>query len=202
MMTSPENSPQPEIPSETSSEGLTTTQATSNTLGAWFADLFETILLAVVLFVGINLVSARIRVESISMEPTLNPGEFLIVNKLAYRFGEMQRGDVVVFFYPLDPSQRFIKRLIGLPGDEVVVSDGKVFINGQPIKEPYISAPPTYMGTWQVPVDSVFVLGDNRNRSADSHVWGMVPLNYVIGKAIFIYWPMDRFGTVPGSLSF
>ncbi len=177
-------------------------QATNNTLTAWLTDLFETILLAVVLFVGINLVSARIRVESISMEPTLTPGEFLIVNKLAYRFGEMQRGDVIVFYYPLDTSQRFIKRLIGLPGDEVVVSDGKVFINGQPLKEPYISAPPTYMDSWQVPSDAVFVLGDNRNRSADSHVWGMVPLDYIIGKAIFIYWPLNRFGLIPGHPSF
>ncbi len=196
-MTFPENQSEPQSVSESVSS-----QATNNTLTAWLADLFETILLAVVLFVGINLVSARIRVESISMEPTLTPGEFLIVNKLAYRFGEMQRGDVIVFYYPLDTSQRFIKRLIGLPGDEVVVSDGKVFINGQALKEPYISAPPTYMGSWQVPSDAVFVLGDNRNRSADSHVWGMVPLDYIIGKAIFIYWPFDRFGLIPGHPSF
>ncbi len=196
-MTFPENQSESQSVSESVSS-----QATNNTLTAWLADLFETILLAVVLFVGINLVSARIRVESISMEPTLTAGEFLIVNKLAYRFGEMQRGDVIVFYYPLDTSQRFIKRLIGLPGDEVAVSDGKVFINGQPLKEPYISAPPTYMGSWQVPSDAVFVLGDNRNRSADSHVWGMVPLDYIIGKAIFIYWPFDRFGLIPGHPSF
>jgi len=174
----------------------------SRTLLSWLADLLETILLAVVLFVGINLVSARIRVESISMEPTLIPGEFLIVNKLAYRFGEMQRGDVVVFYYPRDPSQRYIKRIIGLPGDEVTVSGGRVFINGEPLNEPYLNAPPTYMGTWQVPPDGIFVLGDNRNRSADSHVWGMVPLNYIIGKAIFVYWPLNRFGPVPGHPSF
>lgn len=196
-MNFPENQSEPQSVSESASS-----QATNNTLTAWLADLFETILLAVVLFVGINLVSARIRVESISMEPTLTAGEFLIVNKLAYRFGAMQRGDVIVFYYPLDTSQRFIKRLIGLPGDEVVVSDGKVFINGQPLKEPYISAPPTYMGSWQVPSDAVFVLGDNRNRSADSHVWGMVPLDYIIGKAIFVYWPFDRFGLIPGHPSF
>ncbi len=174
----------------------------SRTLLSWLADLLETVLLAVVLFVGINLVSARIRVESISMEPTLIPGEFLIVNKLAYRFGEMQRGDVVVFYYPRDPSQRYIKRIIGLPGDEVTVSGGRVFINGEPLKEPYLNAPPTYMGTWQVPPDGIFVLGDNRNRSADSHVWGMVPLDYVIGKAVFVYWPLNRFGPVPGHPSF
>ncbi len=174
----------------------------SRTLLSWLADLLETVLLAVVLFVGINLVSARIRVESISMEPTLIPGEFLIVNKLAYRFGEMQRGDVVVFYYPRDPSQRYIKRIIGLPGDEVTVSGGRVFINGEPLNEPYLNAPPTYMGTWQVPPDGIFVLGDNRNRSADSHVWGMVPLDYVIGKAIFVYWPLNRFGPVPGHPSF
>ncbi len=175
---------------------------TSSGVAAWLADLLETILLAAVLFVGINLVSVRIRVESISMEPTLIPGEFVIVNKLAYRFGEMHRGDVVVFYYPRDPSQRYIKRIIGLPGDEVTISGGRVFINGAPINEPYLNAPPTYMGTWQVPRDGIFVLGDNRNRSADSHVWGMVPLDYIIGKAVFVYWPLDRFGPVPGRLTF
>ncbi len=188
--------PQPE------DEALSTETKSSQGLTAWLLDLLETILLAVVLFVGINLVSARIRVESISMEPTLIPGEFVIVNKLAYRFGEMHRGDVVVFYYPRDPSQRYIKRLIGLPGDEVTVSGGRVFINGEALNEPYLNAPPTYMGTWQVPQDGIFVLGDNRNRSADSHVWGMVPLDYIIGKAIFVYWPLDRFGPVPGHPSF
>ncbi|RMF44413.1 MAG: signal peptidase I [Anaerolineae bacterium] len=188
--------PQPE------DEALSTETKSSQGLTAWLLDLLETILLAVVLFVGINLVSARIRVESISMEPTLIPGEFVIVNKLAYRFGEMHRGDVVVFYYPRDPSQRYIKRIIGLPGDEVTVSGGRVFINGEALNEPYLNAPPTYMGTWQVPQDGIFVLGDNRNRSADSHVWGMVPLDYIIGKAIFVYWPLDRFGPVPGHPSF
>ncbi len=191
-----------ELPPQEPSEPEVATESSSASFGSWLADLLETVLLATVLFVGINLVSARIRVESISMEPTLKPGEFLIVNKLAYRFGEMRRGDVVVFYYPRDPSQRYIKRLIGLPGDTVEVADGQVFINGQPLDEPYINAPPAYMGTWQVPEGGIFVLGDNRNRSADSHVWGMVPLDYVIGKAIFVYWPLDRFGTVPGHPSF
>ncbi len=191
-----------ELPSIEPQGTEASTQRSAPSLGSWLADLLETVLLAALLFVGINLVSARIRVESISMEPTLNPGEFLIVNKLAYRFGEMQRGDVVVFYYPRDPSQRYIKRLIGLPGDEVEIAQGRVFINGEPLEEPYINAPPTYTGTWQVPEDGIFVLGDNRNRSADSHVWGMVPLDYIIGKAIFVYWPLDRFGTVPGHPSF
>ena len=161
-------------------------------------DLLETLALSLVLFLAINAVIARIRVESISMEPTLYPGEFIVVNKLAYHSGGYQRRDVIVFKSPNDPHQQYIKRVIGLPGEKVVISGGKVYINGNPLEEPYIMSPPAYNEKWDVPQDSLFVLGDNRNRSSDSHVWGMVPITDIIGKALFIYWPFNRMGAIPG----
>lgn len=156
-------------------------------------DVAETIILSLVLFLGINAVCARIRVESISMQPTLYEGNFVIVNKVAYRLGMPERGDVVVFHTPNDPTGKpFIKRIIGLPGEEVHVGDGKVYINGTPLREPYIKAAPMYAGTWIVPNGHLFVLGDNRNNSSDSHAWGVVPLENVIGKAEVVYWPPTR----------
>lgn len=153
-------------------------------------DIIETVLLSVVLFLGINAVSARIRVESISMQPTLYAGDFVIVNKVAYKFGEVDRGDVIVFRFPPDPDREpYIKRIIGLPNDIVRVSQGKVYVNNNPLQEGYIKAAPTYEGEWRIPEGSLFVLGDNRNNSSDSHSWGMVPIDHVIGKAEVVYWP-------------
>lgn len=154
-------------------------------------DVLETALLSVLLFLAINAISARIRIESISMQPTLYEGDFVMVNKLAYKFGSPARGDVIIFHYPPDPDREpYIKRVIGLPGDHVRVQDGMVYINGSPIQEPYISAPPAYSGEWIIDENMVFVLGDNRNHSSDSHNWGTVPLENVIGKALVVYLPV------------
>lgn len=159
-------------------------------------DILETLVLSVILFIGINAVSARIRVDGSSMEPTLRSGEFVIVNKLAYKFSDASRGDIVVFHFPRDPEQEYIKRLIGLPGDQVNISQGKVYVNGQTTDEPYIAAEPAYEGNWVVPEGHLFVLGDNRNNSSDSHNWGTVPQEYVVGKAVFIYWPPEQWGII------
>lgn len=159
-------------------------------------DVVETLILSVLLFAAINAVSARIRVDGYSMEPNLHSGEFVIVNKLAYKFGSPQIGDVIVFHFPRDTKQEYIKRVIGLPGDKVVISNKQVMVNGQVLDEPYIAAQPIYQGNWIVPEDSHFVLGDNRNNSSDSHNWGMVPLSNVVGKAFFIYWPPTEWGLV------
>jgi len=156
-------------------------------------DVLETFLLALILFFGINAVTDRVRVENISMMPTLQPGEFVLVNKIAYKIGEPTLGDVITFHYPRNPSENYIKRVIGLPGDLVAIRDGKVFVNEQELAEPYIAAPPAYANSWTVPEDSLFVLGDNRNQSSDSHSWGYVPMDYVVGKAEFIYWPLENF---------
>jgi signal peptidase I len=157
--------------------------------GQVLLDIVETVVLAVVLFLGINAVSARVRVDGSSMNPTLQNGEFVLVNRMAYRLGEMQRGDIIVFRSINEPDLDLIKRIIGLPGDEVVIQNGEVTINGQKLSEPYIAAAPHYNGAWRVPKGSLFVLGDNRNDSSDSHQWGLLPSGNVIGKAILIYWP-------------
>ncbi len=155
----------------------------------FFLDLIETLLLAVVLYLGINAISARVRVDGFSMVPTLQDGEYVLVSKLSYRFGEPQYGDIIVFKYPGQPDQDLIKRIIGLPGDTVEVTASNVYVNGQELVEPYIAAAPIYQGEWRVPEGFLFVLGDNRNDSSDSHSWGLLPIENVIGKAILIYWP-------------
>ena len=155
----------------------------------FFLDILETLVLAVVLYFGINAVSARVRVDGFSMRPTLQDGEYILVNKLAYKLGEPQRGDIVVFIFPINPEEDLIKRVIGLPGDTVAVQNGVVSINGIPTNEPYIYAPPAYEGTWQVSPGELFVLGDNRYDSRDSHQWGLLPIDKVIGRAVLIYWP-------------
>lgn len=160
------------------------------------ADILETVVLSLILFVAINAVSARIRVDGFSMEPTLHSGEFVVVNKLSYLIGDFSRGDVVVFHYPRNPDQEYIKRIIGLPGDRVVVKNGKMEINGEIQAEGYIKASPSYEGEWVVPDEGLFVLGDNRNNSSDSHNWGEVPLDLVIGKAVFVYWPPAEWGKI------
>lgn len=157
--------------------------------GRFFLDIIETLILAVVLFFGINAVSARVRVDGFSMRPTLDDGEFVLVSKLNYKLSNVQRGDIIVFHYPMDPEQELIKRVIGLPGDRIEVNEGIVYVNGQALEEPYIAAPPAYSSQWNVPQDRLFVLGDNRNDSSDSHSWGFLPFENVVGKAVLIYWP-------------
>jgi signal peptidase I len=159
-------------------------------------DLVETLLFSALLFLGINAVTARIRVDGSSMEPTFVTGEFVLVNRLAYLLSQPKVGDVIVFPYPRDPKQEFIKRVIGGPGDRVVIKDRKVYVNGIQLIEPYIAERPRYEVQYDVPQDNVFVLGDNRNNSSDSHNWGLVPLESVVGKAVFVYWPVTRWGWV------
>ena len=159
-------------------------------------DVLETVLLSVVLFVGINVVSARIRVDGDSMEPNLMTGEYLIVNRLSYRTGNPQRGDIIVFHPPVEPKEEYIKRIIGLPGDDVEVKNGQVYINGQLLDETYLNIKMDYVGSWHVPAGQLFVLGDNRNNSSDSHKWGTISMDAVIGKAILVYWPPLDWGLI------
>ena len=157
--------------------------------GGFFLEILQTVILAVVLYFLIDTVVARVRVENISMLPTLKPGEFVLVSKFAYRTGEPRRGDVIIFHFPQNPKEDYVKRVIGLPGDDVKVGNENLYVNGQLIKEDYISAEPLYTGKWKVPDNDLFVLGDNRNQSSDSHSWGYVPMANVVGKALVIYWP-------------
>jgi signal peptidase I len=159
-------------------------------------DLFETIGLAVLLFVIINAVSARVRVDGLSMMPTLRDGEFVLVNRLAYRLGSPSRGDIIVFRSTTQPDLDLIKRIIGTPGDNISIGSSQVKVNGVTLKEAYISAAPRYSGNWSVPPGFLFVLGDNRNDSSDSHAWGLLPEQNVLGKALLIYWPPPEWAMI------
>jgi signal peptidase I len=178
--------------------------------GQFLRELLETVLLAVVLFLVINLVSARVRVEGYSMVPTLDNGEYVLISRISYLTGNFQRGDIIVFRPPMYPDipywQRFfglpgfddqyedyIKRIIGLPGETVKIDNGTVYINNVALVEPYIQTPPDYSSTWTVPPGELFVLGDNRNNSADSHAWGFLPEQNILGKALVVYWPFTDF---------
>ena len=159
-------------------------------------DLLETVGLAVVLFLIINSVSARVRVDGVSMLPTLQNGEFILVNKLAYDMGTPTRGDIIVFRSTTAPDLDLIKRIMGIPGDKISIHAGQVVINGQTLSEPYINAIPNYNGDWQVPDGYLFVLGDNRNDSSDSHLCGLLPEKNIIGKALVIYWPPPEWAMI------
>ena len=163
---------------------------------SFFVDILETLVLSIVLFVGINIISARIRVDGDSMKPTLLSGEYVAVNRLSYQLGSPQRGDIIVFHFPRNPTEEYIKRIIGLPGDVIEVMNGSVYVNGQPFNESYLDVKINYTGKWEVPSGQLFVLGDNRNNSSDSHDWGTVPMDYVIGKAVLVYWPPPNWGLV------
>lgn len=153
-------------------------------------EFLETLLIALVLFVIINAATARILVQSISMQPNLKEGDLVLVNRLVYNFSEPKRGDVIVFQNPINPEDvPYIKRIIGLPGDTVLIGQGKVMINGQLLSEPYLSVTTQRGGEFTIPEGEYFVMGDNRNNSSDSRAWGNVPAEHIIGRAEAIYWP-------------
>lgn len=178
-----------EASTEITPQPLETTEEKGGGFWRFLLDLLQTLALSVALFLGINAVTARVLVEGFSMRPTLDNGQYVLVNKIAYRSSLPEYGDIIVFHFPIDPDQDFIKRVIGLPGDEIEIGDGKVKVNGYSLSEPYIAAAPLYTSQWTVPEGNLFVLGDNRNNSSDSHSWGPVPLENVVGKAILVYWP-------------
>ncbi len=130
-------------------------------------------------------------VDGASMEPTLHSHHYVIVDTLTAARRPPQRGEVIVFRYPRNPRVEYVKRVVGLPGETVSIAHGLVWINEQPLDEPYVRERPRYFwGPARIPADSVFVLGDNRNSSSDSHLWGPVPLRYVVGRAWFAYRPL------------
>ncbi len=167
-------------------------------LGSALRELIETLILTLVIFLLIRFAVQNFRIEGFSMEPNFHDGQFLFVNKLIYLIHPPERGDVIVFIPPNNSSRDFIKRVIGLPGNRVEITDGHVFVNGDELKETY----PLNIGTYSmpsviVPPDQYFVLGDNRNYSSDSHSWGTVSTKKIIGKAWISYWPPQLIGLVP-----
>jgi len=156
-----------------------------------------TILIAVAVFVCLRLTVQSYTVVMSSMEPNFHDGECIMVNKVSYHSSGPQCGDVIVFDPPFDSPHPYIKRVIGLPGDIVEIKDGKVSINGIPLEEEYIMAPPNNpMPATEVPENEYFVLGDNRNNSNDSRNGWTVPRDNIIGKAWFTYWPPGKWGMI------
>jgi signal peptidase I len=163
-------------------------------------ETLQVILLALVIFFAIHFMIQNFRIDGTSMEPNVHNGEYVIVNKTAYWFGHNpQRGDVVVFQAPDQPQNDRVKRVIGLPGETVEVrSDGTVYVNGQQLEEPYLPSHHSgTSGTWTVPEDEYFVMGDNRSVSYDSREGGPVPRSNIIGKAWLIIWPLHDWGWAP-----
>jgi signal peptidase I len=161
-------------------------------------DIAISVVLAVVLIVFIY---QPVKVEGTSMMPGLTDQERIFINKYTYKLGagSIEREDLVVFHYPYDPTQSYIKRIIGLPGDSVQISDGTVYVNGRLLSEPYVPAEyrdHVSLPKESVPPDKYFVLGDHRSSSNDSRVWGFVDRKEIYGKAVFVYWPPDKIGRV------
>jgi len=168
-------------------------------LRTWARDLVVALGLAMVIIVFFY---QPVKVEGTSMAPLLSDQERIFINKFVYRFEPIGRGDVVVFWYPLDRTKSFIKRVVGLPGDQVEIRDGRVYINSHPLEEPYV--PPQFedisgYGPMTVPNGFYFVMGDHRISSNDSRIFGPVPAGFIYGKAVFAYWPMTHFGTISPS---
>lgn len=163
-----------------------------------FRELIETLILTLVIFLLIRFAVQNFRIEGYSMEPNFHDGQFLFVNKIVYMLHPPERGDVIVFVPPNNSTRDFIKRVIALPGEKVEIIAGKVYINGEELKESYPLNAATYSsGPVTVPPDEYFVLGDNRNYSSDSHSWGTVSVKKIIGKAWVSYWPPQLMGFVP-----
>ncbi|MBW4516178.1 MAG: signal peptidase I [Timaviella obliquedivisa GSE-PSE-MK23-08B] len=161
--------------------------------------------IALILAVIIRLFIAEPRyIPSDSMVPTLQIGDRLVIEKVAYRFRAPIAGEVIVFEpparlqeYGYSADRAFIKRIIGTPGDQIEIHQGRVYRNNQPLTESYIAEPPQYeMSPVTVPPHQFFVMGDNRNNSNDSHVWGFLPQKNIIGRAIFRFWTLERFGVL------
>jgi signal peptidase I len=162
-----------------------------------FREVAITVLIALAVFAVLRLTVQSYTVVMSSMEPNFYQGDCIMVNKVCYHSSGPQRGDVVVFDPPFDSAHPYIKRVIGLPDDTVEIRDGQVFINGIPLEEEYVMAPPDYtMSPIEVTENEYFVLGDNRNNSNDSHTGWMVPRDNIIGRAWFVYWPPSRWRVV------
>jgi signal peptidase I len=152
----------------------------------------ETAVLTLLLFMVVRLTVQNFRVDGPSMMPTLQTNEYILVDKAVYFLHPPQRGDIIVFIAPPDPSQDYVKRVIGVPGDTVQVDvSGKVYVNGDALSEPYVADLDNPYGahTWKLGANQYFVLGDNRGDSSDSRAWGPVPRGNIIGKASLVYWP-------------
>ena len=187
---------EPANPTQAQSAQTSTSPSLRPELRAWTRDLLLAIGLAMVIIIFLY---QPVKVEGTSMAPLLSDQERIFINKFVYRFEPIARGDVVVFWYPLDPSVSFIKRVVALPGDSVEIRRGVVYVDGRRVDEPYVG--PAYRDDESLPPVEVkkgyyFVLGDHRNSSNDSRNWGEVPERYIYGKASFRFWPVSKLGFI------
>jgi len=162
----------------------------------WLRDLTLSVVIAVMIILFLY---QPVKVEGTSMMPALVDQERIFINKFVYHAESIGRGDMVVFWYPRDPSKSYIKRVIGLPGDSISIDRGTVIVNGTALRETYV--PNQYQDEQSMPPmvvqpDDYFVLGDHRSASNDSRAWGTVPRRYIYGKAVFVYWPLDKVGVL------
>ena len=159
-------------------------------MAKFIRDIIITIFAAVAIFLVLQATIGSFKVYGLSMMPSIKHGDFIMVNKAVYYFQNPQRGEVIVFHSPRTPNTDLVKRVIGLPGDTIEVKNGKVYVNNTPLVEPYILEAPNYRYPLErVPSDQYFVLGDNRNNSADSHTGWFLPRQNIVGKAWVSYWP-------------
>ena len=165
-------------------------------LSLWLRDILISVAAS---FLIIMFLYQPVRVEGTSMQPELRDQDRLFINKFAYHFESISRGDVVVFHYPRDPEKSYIKRIIALPGDRLDIEDGRVYVNGARVQEPYV--PRNYRDSRSVPEmvvppNEYFVMGDHRSISSDSRDFGPVERELIYGKAAFVYWPADNMGVI------
>jgi len=164
-------------------------------------EIIETLLLVISIYALVNLSTARFVVEGSSMEPNFHSDEFVIVSRLAYIVGDPERGDVIVFHFDEEQKRDFIKRIVGLPGETVEMIEGRVYVNGVLLDEPYIAehCRPSQCSddSWTLEDDQYFVLGDNRNSSQDSHDFGPIRRKQIIGRAWIRYWPVEVWQIIP-----
>ncbi len=165
-------------------------------------EIVETVVLIGLVYTLVNLATARFIVDGPSMQPNFATGQFVVVSRVNYLLGEPQHGDVVVFHYPGDPQEDYIKRLIGLPGDIIEIRSTQVYVNGTALSEPYINEPclPAICPdrTWVLGADQYFMMGDNRNHSSDSRAFGPVARHFIVGEALLRYWPPQDWGIIHG----
>ncbi len=189
-MTNEENAPETEVQPKAQGFKL------AFELRSWLRDIL--LAFAIAIFIVIFVIQP-VKVEGTSMQPRLVDQERIFVNRFIYRFRDVQRGDVVVFWFPKDRSKSFIKRVVGIPGDQVEIRHGIVYVNGRRISEPYLKPEFQDYRSFHktvVPAGQYFVLGDHRNSSNDSRSWGFVAQQLIYGKAVFSYWPFSRVGVV------
>jgi signal peptidase I len=166
------------------------------TLKAWARDLVVSVIVSTLIIVFLY---QPVKVEGTSMLPGLTDQERIFINKFVYHVEPISRGDIVVFHYPRDTAKSYIKRVIAVAGDRVRIDVGRVFVNGRRLREPYVPADyrdDRSMPETVIPRDSYFVLGDHRSSSSDSRDFGPVDREYIYGKAVFVYWPMDKLGVL------